>query len=143
MVVYEVKDTSNAAAVSLPPKQRRRDVIPAYPVNEIRTIDQLLYVKEWGRERKRREREMLPLDEDGLSRIRKLTERVNENLEACGILIHLVLIEDENGFALDVYDCSSGDMCQVIHDIEVGLDELPKLLVRLQMEAGIMFDTVL
>ncbi len=130
-------------ATRLPPKQRRKDVIPTQPVSEIRAIDHLLYTREWGRDRKKRRRKIMALDGDGVRRARKLIEHVNANLEACGILMHLVLIEDENGFALDVYDCSGAEVCQVIHDIEIGLHELPSLLVRLQMESGIMFDRVL
>lgn len=143
MVVFEIKDASSPAATALPRPQRGKEVAPAQPVNRLAAVNQLLYHREWGRERKKGPRQMFALDGDDLGRVRNLTARLNEHLAACGILIHLVLIEDENGFALDVYDCSSGEVCQVIYDLEIGLDELPALLLRLQMEAGLMVDKVL
>ncbi|HIJ79605.1 MAG: hypothetical protein OEY01_12640 [Desulfobulbaceae bacterium] len=75
--------------------------------------------------------------------VRRLVDNVNVHLENQNIAIHLVLIKDEGGgYSLDVYDCTGGDRCSVIHDVVIDLNDLPILLRNLQQETGILLDTV-
>jgi len=76
--------------------------------------------------------------------VRRLLAEVNNNLEKSGILLHFVLVAaDDGSYGIDVYDCSDGNACRIIHDMEVGIDELPLLLAGLQREVGIMLNRAL
>lgn len=102
------------------------------------------FKKEWQRrkgvERGKREPTFLGFDEERA--IRSLIYKINDHLEEQNILIHLVLIKEEDGFTIDVYDCTSGDTCKVIHDIIINVEDVPTLLRNLQQESGILIDTV-
>ena len=74
--------------------------------------------------------------------VRRLVDQVNAHLEAQQILIHLVLIKDDHGYGLDLYDCSTNEQCSIIGDVVIDLNDLPVLLKNLQQEAGILLDTI-
>jgi len=101
------------------------------------------FKREWHRAREeRRQGGRGPLPSGDEISLRRLIEGVNAHLERQNILIHLVLKKDENGYAIDVYDCSYNDCCTVVGDVVIDLDDLPELLIRLEQEAGILLDTV-
>lgn len=71
-----------------------------------------------------------------------LIEQVNRNFHAGNVDIHLALVKNENGYELDIHDCSNGQVCRLVRETEIHLDDLPKLLRNLQTESGILIDTV-
>lgn len=101
------------------------------------------FKREWqrGKESRRHQEESLFLSPEETS-VRRLVAQVNTHLENQNILIHLVLIKDENGYSLDVYDCTGNEQCSIIGDVVIDLNDLPVLLKNLQQEAGILLDTI-
>jgi hypothetical protein len=100
------------------------------------------FTRDWqrNRENNRQQEQILPLPEE--NSVRRLVEQVNTHLENQGIPIHLVLIKDEHGYSLDVYDCTGNEQCAIIGDVVIDLNDLPALLKNLQQEAGILLDTI-
>ena len=102
--------------------------------------------REWSRSRqqsgKRKEREKAADLPGGAKRVRELVEQVNKNLAAQGILLHLVLIRDAEGYMLDVYDCTNEQVATVIRDFVIDIDDLPVLVYKLEHEVGLLIDTV-
>lgn len=99
--------------------------------------------REWHRDKKERRQQAQPFLSTGEeTAVRSLVEQVNNHLENKKILIHLVLIKDEQGYSLDVYDCTGNEQCSVIGDVVLDLNDLPVLLKNLQQEAGILLDTI-
>ena len=100
------------------------------------------FTREWQRNREdhRQQEQLLPLPEE--TSVRRLVEQVNTHLENQRIPIHLVLIKDEHGYSLDVYDCTGNEQCAIIGDVVIDLNDLPALLKNLQQEAGILLDTI-
>jgi len=114
------------------------------PVDGIPAVVRIgAFKREWarGREERRRRQEESLWDTDELS-VRRLVERVNRHLERRHIPIHLVLIRDVNGYAIDVYDCTGNQQCTLVGDVLIDLSELPILLKNLEQETGILLDTV-
>lgn len=100
------------------------------------------FSREWQRRRQEQQERRPytgPNDEES---VRRLVDTVNTHLKNQDIQIHLLLIRDENGFAIDVYDCTRGDRCEIIGDVVIDLEDLPVLLKNLQQETGILLDTV-
>ncbi|MBU2539339.1 MAG: hypothetical protein KKH22_12960 [Proteobacteria bacterium] len=101
------------------------------------------FKREWQRDKEsRRHQEESLFHSPEENTVRRLVEQVNTHLENQNILIHLVLIKDENGYSLDVYDCTGNEQCSIIGDVLIDLDDLPVLLKNLQQEAGILLDTI-
>jgi hypothetical protein len=101
------------------------------------------FAREWRRnreERRQREQDIFSPTEE--TAVRRLVEQVNTHLETQKILIHLVLIKDERGYSLDIYDCTGNERCSIIGDVVIDLNDLPVLLKNLQQEAGILLDTI-
>lgn len=101
------------------------------------------FTREWQRSREERRRQgqaLFPSPEE--SSVRRLVQQTNTHLENRKIPIHLVLIKDEHGYSLDVYDCSDQTQCSVIGDVVIDLNDLPLLLKNLQQEAGVLLDTI-
>ena len=138
MVIYEIKDTGTFSR-SKTPKPIRQDISPALPVFELKAIGSLVE-QHYSGGRKRDRREAVKLNPAGLRDVKRLAEQINLRLEQSGAGIHLVLIQEDDGFVLDVYDCSGGNRCQVVHDIVISVDELQSLFAKLQNESGIIFD---
>lgn len=143
MVVFEIKDPAAVVTTSLP-KPLRRDIAPALAVQHVQAIGDLLAKRDQGREKGGQHgRHMVPLEQASVREICRLLEEINQQLEQQGAMIHLLLVADDTGFAIDLYDCSDGNICQIIHDISLGVNDLPILLSRLSQKVGIMVDTVL
>ena len=138
MVVYEVKD-SGSFSQRKTPKPIRRDISPTMPVHETKAIGNLLGRQYYGGQKKQR-REPVELDPARMRDVKRLTEEINSRLEKKGAGIHLVLVLDNGGFVLDVYDCTDANVCRVVHNIIVRVGELQGLLASLQKESGIIFD---
>ncbi|HIJ89489.1 MAG: hypothetical protein OEV89_01340 [Desulfobulbaceae bacterium] len=101
------------------------------------------FKREWQRDKDtRQEHKQSPFPSAEEAEVRHLVEQVNTHLENQKILIHLVLIKDEHGYSLDVYDCTGSDQCSIIGDVVIDLNDLPVLLKNLQQEAGILLDTI-
>jgi len=101
------------------------------------------FTREWQRnreERRQKEPPLFPSTEE--TTVRRLVEQVNTHLKTQKILLHLVLIKDEHGYSLDVYDCADNERCSIIGDVIIDLNDLPSLLKNLQQEAGILLDTI-
>lgn len=73
--------------------------------------------------------------------IRFALGRVNADMAARDLPLHLVLAKNEQGLAYDVYECSYPDACRVSYDVPIALDNLPGLLGSLEHETGIIVDT--
>jgi len=142
MVVYEIKDP--AAVLTTVPKALRSDISPALEVQQLHAIGHLSSKLQPGRERGgRQHRRPVPLDQPSQREVCRLLEQINQQLERQGTMIHLVLVADDDGFVIDLYDCSDQQACRVIHDISIGINDLPLLLARLTQKVGIMVDTML
>lgn len=104
------------------------------------------FKQEWSRSRqqsgKRKEKQKFGLLPGGRQHVRDLVDQVNNHLEKQGIMLHLVLIRDDDGFTLDVYDCTDNQVCTVIRDFVVNYDDLPDLSSKLESETGLLLDTV-
>ena len=144
MVVYEIKDPT-AVVTAARPTPLRRDIEPAMAIYGSQEIGRLAGRRERDREREGRRggRRMVSLDSAAVREARRLIEAINDQLDTQGTLIHLVLTADEEGFAIDLYDCSDGDACRCIYDISIGIGDLPVFLAKLTQKVGIMLDAVL
>lgn len=102
------------------------------------------FKREWygQRERGRRPPRRRHLNDGEKRGVREQVERANRNFERQGTPLRLVLTRTEEGYLLDVYDCTGDTVCQVAHDIHISLDELPTLLRNLEGEIGLLVDTV-
>ena len=95
--------------------------------------------EEAGRRERREKAAELP---GGPRQVKELVEQDNRRLDDQGILLHLVLVKDEEGYTLDVYDCTDNQVCTVIRDFIVQVDELPMLAYKLENKIGLLVDTV-
>lgn len=141
MVVYEIKDPATVVTTSRP-KPLRPDLSPAVAVPS--DIGKTFMRREQGKEKEgRQNRRMVPLDQASVREICRLVDQINQQMEDQRTMIHLVLVADDEGFAIDLYDCSDSNVSRIIQDISVGINDLPILLSRLIRKKGIMLDTVL
>ena len=141
MPVWEIKEPLGVSPS--PIKPLKKGVAPVVSVSGIRAIDRLLLKREWLKEEKHPRHGAVSHGRSSISRVKMLVDQVNSNLAACGIKIHLVLAMKDEVWGLDIYDCSCGEECRIIHDVAIDLDELSNLLASLQREVGIMLDRVL
>ncbi|MEW6594454.1 MAG: hypothetical protein AB1413_06230 [Thermodesulfobacteriota bacterium] len=104
------------------------------------------FKREWNRRRgtggHQAGRRATSLSPDEAEAVRLLMERVNTSLEDHRIMLHLVLVRTDEGFSVDVYDCTGNESCTVVRDFEIAPDDLPLLLRNLEEEAGLLIDTV-
>ncbi|MDG4475614.1 hypothetical protein [Thiovibrio frasassiensis] len=126
--------------IRIDPYRKEKKVDPVDGLSPIARIG--AFRRDWQRNKDRRQQREVLLPSPEEASIRRLVEQVNTHLENQNILIHLVLIKDEHGYSLDVYDCTFDDQCAIIGDVVIDLDDLPALLKNLQQEAGILLDTI-
>jgi len=103
------------------------------------------FKREWNRRRGSAQRQAsraAALSAEEAAAVRFLLERVNASLDDHRIMLHLVLIRTDEGFAVDVYDCTGNESCTVVRDFEMAISDLPFLLRNLEEEAGLLVDTV-
>lgn len=75
--------------------------------------------------------------------IRSTLVLVNADLAAHGLPLHFVFAKNDNGFALDLYDCSYNEACRLSYDVPISFANLPTVLGNLQHETGVIVDTKL
>ncbi|MBU0729904.1 MAG: hypothetical protein KKE17_13035 [Proteobacteria bacterium] len=140
MVIQEIKNPSPLPASS--PEELRKDMDPAERAAHVKRIDR--FSGAWNRRKSREDKpgKRIALSEAEQNDVRNMIDRVNQNLESHGIMIHLVLIKDNDGFFLDVYDCTNEHVCTIVRDMVIDLDELPHLLANLHHETGLIVDTL-
>lgn len=141
MPVYEIK---NPAPV--PPEKAapfREDLEPVETVKALARVKR--FKREWRRAKERESpgKTKVSLTPEGERDVRSMVERANSDLQKHGVLIHLSLIRDDEGFYIDVYDCTDGKVCNIVRDILIDVDELPHLLRNLQKETGLIIDKIL
>lgn len=102
------------------------------------------FKREWNRRRgaQHQASRAATLSPEEAAAVRFLMERVNASLEDHRIMLHLVLVHTDEGFSVDVYDCTGNEACSVVRDFEMAISDLPILLRNLEEEAGLLIDTV-
>ncbi len=142
MTVWEIKEPLGQTPA--PPKPRKKEVVPVTPISTVRAVDRLFLRRDQSHNQaKRHKRPSSKSQAASIREIRLLVQRLNDNLSACGIMIHLVIARSGDDWGLDIYDCSDGAECRIIHNMAIDFDALSGLLVSLQQEVGIMMDRVL
>ena len=127
--------------IRIDPYRKEKKVDPIDGLSPVARIG--AFTREWQRNREgRRQQEQALFSSTEETGVRRLVEQVNTHFATQKILIHLVLIKDEHGYSLDVYDCSGTEQCSIIGDAVIDLNDLPALLRNLQQEAGILLDTI-
>lgn len=141
VAVYEVK---NPTPPPPDPAPIRKDLHPPVPIGRVRPIDPLVLRQEWEKRKITKRKEAGQPVETGLrpplaeKAIRDLVRQTNEDLAASGVPLHLVLTRNEEGFALDIYDCSDNVVCEVTQEVPLDLNNLLTTLDNLEHEAGII-----
>ncbi|MBU0480495.1 MAG: hypothetical protein KKG47_05280 [Proteobacteria bacterium] len=141
MVVYEIKRPTPVVTPPTP-KVAGRDVDPVFDIEMASHVKRFERVYESSRGKQKKQEDEYSQGDRPQDTVREMVDRVNRNLEKHGILVHLVLSRDENGFSVDVYDCTSNEVCEVIRDMVIDLNDLPALIRKLQQETGFIVDTV-
>jgi hypothetical protein len=113
------------------------------PVNNITFTARLNeFKKKFKKPSEKQKQSKAVLSKEKLIQIKSMIRKLNNDLEQQGILIHLILIKDEDGYAIDVYDCTD-ENCAVVSDLIINIDDMPSLLRNLQKESGMLIDQVL
>lgn len=126
--------------IRIDPYRKEKKVEPIDGLSPVARIG--AFTREWQRNREGRRQQEQAFSSPEESAVRRLVEQVNTHFANQKILLHLVLIKDEHGYSLDVYDCSGKEQCSIIGDAVIDLNDLPALLRNLQQEAGILLDTI-
>ena len=141
--VYELRNPTPPPA---DPEPIRKDLQPPLPIGRVRRVDPLVLRQEWEKRKKTKRKESggreelpprPPLAEKSLH---DLIQQTNEDLNASGVPVQLVLAKTEEGFALDIYDCSDDAVCTVTQEVPLDLDNLLTILDNLEHEAGIIIN---
>lgn len=139
--VYEVRNPTPPPPEPVP---IHKEVHPPLPIGRVRPVDPLVLRQEWEK-RKKNKRKESGLQEENPPRpplaeksIRDLVKQTNEDLAASGVPLHLVLAKTEEGFVLDIYDCSNDTVCQVEQEVPLDFNNLMTTLDNLEHEAGII-----
>ncbi len=136
--IYEIRDPKPLQA---DPKPRRKEILPAMPSGRVRPVDRLVLRQEWERRKERGQREEMPPRPPLAERsIRDMIQRANEDLAANGLPLHLVLAKNNDGYCLDIYDCSDEAVCRLSQEVHLDLNELLTILDNLQHETGIIIN---
>jgi len=141
VAVYEVRNPTPPPPDPVP---TRRDLHPPVPIGRVRPIDPLVLRQEWAKRKKTKRKEAGLTGESELrpplaeKAIRDLVRQANEDLAASGVPLQLVLARNEEGFALDIYDCSDEAVCEVAQEVPLDLNNLVTILDNLEHEAGII-----
>lgn len=141
MAVYEIKKPVPVPVTQ--PAPIRKDLPPVQKVIAATPVDKLLH--RWRRTRERHgseERRKAPLSRQTKNDVSALIARTNEDLRRQSIPIRLVLAEEDDGYVIDVYDCHDDEVCKIVGDLVIDLEELPTLLRNLDQESGILLDTI-
>ncbi|MFA7347243.1 MAG: hypothetical protein WCZ86_05745 [Desulfurivibrionaceae bacterium] len=141
--VYEVRNPTPPPPDPMP---TRKDLHPPLPIGRVRPVDPLVLRQEWEKRKKAKRKEagraeeIEPRSPMGEKAIRDLVRQANEDLAANGVPLHLVLVQNEEGFALDIYDSSGDAVCAVTQEVPLDLTHLLTILDNLEHEAGIIIN---
>jgi len=141
VAVYEVK---NPTPPPTDPAPIRKDLHPPVPIGRVRPIDPLVLRQEWEKRKTTKRKEAgTPVETElrpplAEKAIRDLVRQTNEDLAASGVPLHLVLTRNQEGFALDIYECSDKVVCEVTQEVPLDLNNLLTTLDNLEHEAGII-----
>lgn len=143
VAVYEVRNPTPPPAE---PRPIRKDLHPPLPIGRVRPVDPLVLRQEWEKRKKTKYQESGRQEEPklrpplGEKAIRDLVKQANADLAASGAPLHLVLVQNAEGFVLDIYDCSDDAICQVTQEVPLDLNHLLTILDNLEHEAGIIIN---
>lgn len=113
------------------------------PIDGLASVARIgAFKRDWQRNRGERRQQEQAFSSPEEASVRRLVQQVNTHLEHREIPLHLVLIKNMHGYALDLYDCTDETQCAIIGDVVIDLNDLPALLKNLQQEAGILLDTI-
>lgn len=73
--------------------------------------------------------------------LQALIFQANQDFVSHGVDIHLGLKKTGEGYELDIYDCTDGNVCKLVKDDTIHIQDLALLVRNLQQEAGILVDT--
>ncbi|MDA8163469.1 MAG: hypothetical protein M0017_00360 [Desulfobacteraceae bacterium] len=137
MTIYEIKDPQSSPRPEPPSRQAAPPVDGVRPVVRIRRGGGS---GGEGRGRKGNPPEPFPPAQE--HELRQLIEQVNRDLEHHAIPLRLVLLAAPDGLLLEIFDCTGGQLCRAVRDLEIDAAELPAFLAKLQREAGLLVDTL-
>lgn len=134
--VYEVRDPTPAPSA---PKPIRKDLSPSLPIGRVRPVDRLVLRQEWEK-RKERGRRPTPSPRPSLTErsLQQMVNQANEDLTANGLPLRLVLAKNDEGYSLDIYDCSDETLCRLAQEVPLDLNHLLTTLDNIQHETGII-----
>ncbi|MFA7384100.1 MAG: hypothetical protein WC001_11680 [Desulfurivibrionaceae bacterium] len=136
VAVYEVR---NPTPPSPEPGPIRREVYPPLPIGRVRPVDPLVLRQEWEKRKRNKTLAAIPSRPPLAEKsIREMVRQANEDLAASGVPLHLVLAENEAGFALDIYECSGEAVCEITQEVPIDLNNLLTTLDNLEHETGII-----
>ena len=81
------------------------------------------------------------LPEGAEKTLQALIIEANQDFIARGVDIHLGLKKTDAEYELDIYDCTDGNVCKLVKDDAVHIEDLVSLVRNLQKESGILIDT--
>ena len=139
--VYQVNDPAPPPRDPEPsPREVKptQPITPTHPVANSRLRQMLLMGQEGGQENKTEYNATETTIVQAEKSIRYTINQANMEIDAQGLPLHLVFAKHGDGFALDVYDCSPGDSCQISYDVPIQLDNLPDVLDNLQHGHGLI-----
>lgn len=138
--VYEIRDQKPLPSE---PKPRAKRVFPPTPIGRVRPVDRLALRQEWEKRKENRQQEEVRPPQSLEERsIREMISRANEDLTANGLPLRLVLAKDDEGYRLDIYDCSFDEECRLSHDVRLDLNKLVTILDNIQHETGIIVNVM-
>ena len=141
IAVYEVSRQRNT---SLEPAPAEKTVRPTPPAEKPGFLNFLLPSPKWGKRRESGPHIYIPQDQLHEEEIlRKIISHFNNQQTRRRRPVHLVLAENRGELALDIYDCSSGDLCKLVYDTPLERSTLPELQEKLRQETGVFVDTVM
>jgi hypothetical protein len=141
--VYELRNPTPPPA---DPEPIRKDLQPPLPIGRVRRVDPLVLRQEWEKRKKTKRKEsgvreeLPPRPPLAEKAIHDLIQQTNEDLNASGVPVQLVLAKTEEGFALDIYDCSDDAVCTVTQEVPLDLSNLLTILDNIEHEAGIIIN---
>jgi hypothetical protein len=138
MPIHEIKDPSPAPQISSPKQKIPEEVLAVAPMVRIKQYADRKILR---KQRSAAEQAPAPAPNEEKF-LRLLIEEANDSLDRLEIALHLVLIIEEGDYLLEIYDCTQQQVCRVVKELEITPAELPELLRKLQLAAGLMVDTV-
>ena len=115
---------------------------PPLPAGRARPVGRAALRQAWARQQSGVYEENIPASIPAMERdLRHVLTRVNADLTANGLPLHLVIAKNEAGYAVDVYDCSDNEVCRLTHDVPLKFEDLTITLDNLQNETGIIINT--